>query len=365
MGRRSIGSKIALQPGRWRLQVSVGVDPVTGKRRRVSQVFYGTDRDADMELARMALTTGRHGTTALTVWQFIETMYLPSIEPPVLRRRTVDGYRMWLERFVKPTIGGVRLDRLDAYAAVSWMRGVKTQVSNKQTQLHVYSTLSAALGRAVKWGLIPENVLARAVDRPVPHEYVPVVLTEDDANAYLDAFAGHPLEPVVVLGIGCGLRPSEIHGLAWGDIDLASGTVTIQSGMHERKGETWYEEPKSRKSRRTIALPPWAVKALRPHRRLGRVCGDLKPSQVAYRYKRHTEASGLPWCPLENLRHTSATLAAEGGADRDALAARFGHTSPKMLDRRYVKRTVLRDQAVAGIIEEFRKPAKEARREAR
>jgi integrase len=316
-----------------------------------------------MELARMALKTGKHGTGSLTLWEFIETMYLPAIEPPELRRRTVDEYRRNLERYVKAApIARLKLDRLDSYAAVSWMRGVKERVPHKQTQLHIYRALSAALGRAYDWGLVEENVLTRAVKPPVPDEYVPRVLDEDEANEWLDVFAGHEIEPVVVLAIGCGLRPSEIYGLDWSHLDLSAGTVRVERGMHERSGEVWYEDVKSRTSNRTITIPPWGVEALAPHRRIGPLCGGLKPTQIARRYRKHVLAAGFEWCPLENLRHTSATIGVENGIPIEDMARRLGHSTPAMARKRYVKRQVMRDHAAAAVMEGMRRSRTDSKR---
>lgn len=354
--RRPAGSKKEVAPGVWRLQVSAGTDPITGKRHRPSKIFHGDERESDLELARMLASTGRRSTNALTVWDYIERMYLPSIEPPVLRRRTVDEYRAKLERYVKPSaIASVRLDRFDGYAANTWWRTVLGQVENKQTQLHIYNALSGALTKAVKWGLMERNVLRDAIDPPKPEKHRAAALTEDVANDYLDAFAGHPQEPLVVLAIGGGLRPCEIHGLEWQDIDFDTGAVTIDKGLHERKDNVWLEPPKSVTSKRTITLPAWAVESLRPHRGIGRIIGEMKPSRAVWRYKRHIEASGLPWCPLENLRHTSATIGAERGIPLEDVADRLGHVDTRMARGRYVRRNVTRDARAAEVMESFRR----------
>lgn len=355
--RRAIGSKVEVEPGKWRLYVSAGPDPVTGKRARPSKIFYGSDRESDLELARMVASTGRRGTNAVSLWEFIHGMYLPALEPPELRRRTVDEYRAKLERYVKPSpIASMKLDRLDGYALTSWMRGVKQQVLNKQSQLHIYRALSAALGKAVEWNLVQENVLTRAVKAPVPDEHTPYVLTEDELNAYLDAFDGHVVEPVVVLATAGGLRPSEIYGLDWSDIDFDARMVTVDKTLHERSTQVWYEDTKSRTSRRRVRLSQWAIEALRPHRGIGPVIGALKPTQVAYRYRKHVQASdGLPWCTIENLRHTHATIITERGTPIEDVAGRLGHSTPRMSRERYVKRRETRDDRASAVMEEVRR----------
>lgn len=364
--RRAAGSKRDLGDGRWRLYVSVGFDPMTGKRRRESEIYYGDERGAELRLAQMLAKSGRHSSTSMTLWAFIETMYLPAIQPPVLRRLTVKGYADKLEKYVKPTIGDIKMDKLTAYTMVSWMRSVKSTVPNKQSQLHIYRALSAVLTKAVAWDILPENLLTRAVDAPEPDEYVPTVLTAEQANDYLDAFAGHQLEPVVVLALSGGFRPSEIYAVEWADIDFETSTVTIDKGMHQLKSDTWLEDAKSRRSHRRVKLPQWAMESLRPYRGIGRVCGDLTPSQVTYRYKKHVTDSGLePWCPLENLRHSHATINVEAGVAWEDMANRLGHSSMRMVRERYVKRWESRDDAVAGVVDSMRRKPLDGKREAK
>ncbi|MDO9557234.1 MAG: hypothetical protein Q7J82_06600 [Coriobacteriia bacterium] len=60
-------------------------------------------------------------------------------------------------------------------------------------------------------------------------------------------------------------------------------------------------------------------------------------------------ASGLaPWCPLENLGHTSLVRANENGVSWEDAASWAGHSSPKMLRTRYVKRRLLLDALAHG-----------------
>lgn len=352
------GSKVEIAPGVWRLFEPGGDDLVTGKRHRPSHTFYGDEDAADRELDRLCALAGHGDGTSSELWEFIEGFYLPAIQPPELKRRTVDSYTDWLTRYVKPAaIARKRMDRLTRLDFVLWMKSVKAQVKNKQTQLHIYSALSAVLGRAVRWGLIEENLLRKAVDAPVPDLHYPVVLSEDEANDYLDAFEGHELEPLVVLQIAAGLRPEEVQAVEWRHIDFEDASVFIELTRQQRKGEVWTDNTKSRESKRPVPLPEWAIERLRRHRGIGRVVGELTPNQIRWRYKSHALKSGLPWCPMENLRHTHATIGVERGITDADMAARLGHTSVKMVRERYVKRRVMRARRAAEVIEGFRRPS--------
>ena len=51
--RRGSGGVFAVRDGVWRVDVEIGRDPVTGRRRRVSRTIHGTREDAEIALARL------------------------------------------------------------------------------------------------------------------------------------------------------------------------------------------------------------------------------------------------------------------------------------------------------------------------
>jgi integrase len=65
------------------------------------------------------------------------------------------------------------------------------------------------------------------------------------------------------VALALGLRQSEALALQWKDIDLLTGTLTVRRSIHRVcGGGLIYEEPKTRRSQRTLALPLPLVAAL-------------------------------------------------------------------------------------------------------
>ncbi len=62
-----------------------------------------------------------------------------------------------------------------------------------------------------------------------------------------------------------GMRRGEAIGLAWEDLDMEAGAVTIRRAWIPVDGVARFSEPKSRRSRRTIALDPVTLEALKHH----------------------------------------------------------------------------------------------------
>ena len=296
------------------------------------------------------LEAGRVPETQVTVRQYLEQMYLPHVEGR-LRARTVDGYRSKIDNHILPAIGDDLLAGLTPYQLDVWLDGVK---GSDRTRLHVYRVLSAALNVAVRWRLIDTNPL-RAVEPPrVRAGTGPDVLSPDEAAAYLAAFAGDRLEPVVVLALGAGLRRSELAGLRWSDLDLDAGTVTIRRGLHDRKGAVREEPPKSVTSERTVALPPWSVDRLRPARGLGPIVVEdgapMRPWRISYLYDRRVKSAGLRRVPLKNLRHSHACLLLAAGVDLYTVSRRLGHSTVAVTEAHYVTPGERADRAAADAL---------------
>jgi integrase len=108
------------------------------------------------------------------------------------------------------------------------------------------------------------------------------------------------------------------------------------------------KEPKTARSRRTIALDAAATVALRHHRKRqaaerlaageaysdeGRVFADgigrpLTPGSISKAFSRLVKAGGLPPLSLHGLRHTFATLGLEAGVDAVYVSELLRHASP-------------------------------------
>lgn len=349
MSRRLLGSIRQRSEGVYRVELSVGYDPITGKRRRMSEDVHGTDVDAERVLARMLLEIGRMPAGGnLTVRDFIDDLYKPWLVDHV-RRSTRAGYESKLDGHVLPRLGDVPLRELEPYVLDRWRDDLMSKLSGRSA-LHVYRVLATALNRAVKWRLIAANPLD-AVDPPRAKVREIDTLTADEARAYLAAFEGHALGPLVTIGIATGLRPCELAALTWADVDLGAATVTVSRGLHERKGEVWFEDPKSERSRRIVSLPDWAVAALRPRRGLGPISAHqgthMPPTMISRLYRAQVAAAGLRYLPLRDLRHTHATLMLEAGVDVVVVSRRLGHSTIAITDAHYLRPKRSADRAAA------------------
>jgi len=153
----------------------------------------------------------------------------------------------------------------------------------------VHRCLHRALAQAVTWRLLAHNPASHATPPPVPRAEM-VALTPEQVAMLLDA-ADHTsspwLGPWTVMAAATGARNGELCGLEWADLDLHAGTIQFRqaltiidptvlsddadgddgAGVGGRRKELAVGPVKSAAGNAILALPPFAIQALRHHRR--------------------------------------------------------------------------------------------------
>jgi integrase len=362
MGRRSAGSIRSAGRGRWRITASAGHDQEAQKRVRLDKTITGSKAEAEMELARMLLAAGEAPSSDITVKSYLEDLWLPHMKPPRVRQRTWEYYDSTVRRLAIPTLGKTQLRNLDALALDRWVAGIRDKTS-AHSALHAYRVLKGALRQAVKWRIVAANPLD-AVEAPTPEAHEPRILSAIEARKMIKAFVGHELECVVVLGLGCGLRRSEIAGMRWADVDLVNGTITVRRGMHQSTSGIIEEPPKTARSHRVVSLPDYAVEALKRQEDVtGNVVSDaqgapLSPDAISRGYLAALDALKLPRVLLRDLRHSHATLALASGTDSIVVSRRLGHSTVATTDRFYLRPDRAADELAADLFNDLVAPSR-------
>lgn len=328
----------------------VGKDKDGRRQRRRAEALLRELRTArERELYPSAQTLGAY----LTSW--IEG--LPDARKPP-RPRTIEHYRYIVESFVIPALGSVRLDRLTprhVQAFVDAYPGAARSVH------HGRAVLRRALNSAKRRQLIADNP-AEGVEMPDVARFRGNPLTRDEARALL-VVPGR-LAVLWRLAIDSGLRESELLGLAWDDVDLDAGTLTLRHQLYRQGGAWLFTDPKTGRDD-VIHLAPSTVRALRDHQRrmteertpdwtyFGLVFVTTKGTPIhradALRaFHAACDAAGIARRRFHDLRGTSATFLEEEGISEAARMRRLGHTTTEMA-RHYALGKL--DQEAADAIE--------------
>jgi len=164
------------------------------------------------------------------------------------------------------------------------------------------------------------------------------------------SLAGDQLEPLALLTLVTGLRRGEVLSLRWGDLDLDAGVIRVKGQYQRWDGEWQWRPPKTKESRRALAIPPFVVQALRQHRtrqlqeRLQAGAGwedlDLVFSTVqgtpidgpnlTRQFQRRLRRAGIRSIPFHGLRHSAATLLLARGLTLGQIQKVLGHANIKL-----------------------------------
>ena len=245
-----------------------------GKRRR--KTIYGqSENEVLQKLSKLQAARDRGLDLLAPTWTMREWLdaWLSEIKKfDGTRPATLTLYKGLAERYVKPVIGGVRLDRLTpahVQRLVAETRATQTSRGtppSATTVQHVYKLVRNALADAYRMELVTRNVAAQVKAPPLIRDRRPD-LTVEDAKRLLSTIHGDRLEAFFVLALTTGLRRGELLGLRWEDVHLDSRQLRVRQALQRADGKLRIVEPKTSTSRRTVVLPRLAIRHLREHRK--------------------------------------------------------------------------------------------------
>jgi integrase len=302
----------------------------TGNGTKTKYIYSKTRKDAATKLVE-AIAERDMGLVydcgSMTVEEYLER-WLESTRGTV-RERTWTRAEVDVRVHLKPTIGKIRLDRLNALQLQSLYRAKLDSGLSPRTVQIIHATLHKSLKQAVRWSLIPRNV-AQSVDPPRVQKKELSPLDEEQVRKLLESAKDNKLEALYILAITTGMRSGELLGLQWGDLDLQTGTLQVKRTVFNGR----IEAPKTTKSRRSIKLTQTSIRALNEHPRTSEwvFCTRLGTS-ISYHnlhnrsWKPLLEKAGLPHKRFHDLRHTCATLLLTKGVHPKIVQEMLGHSS--------------------------------------
>jgi integrase len=253
-----------------------------------------------------------------------------------------------MELRVLPLLGKVQLQKLLPQHLQKLYNQKLEEGYAPQTVKHIHRVLHRALGDALRWQLVVRNVCDAVHPPRVPKKEMLQALTGEQAQQFLEATAGDPLEALYVLALTTGMRQGELLGLKWVDLDLALGTLQVRRTITRlaKKGFS-VSEPKTAKSRRKIHLTRLAIEVLKRHRlrqheaklaagpawdEQGWVfCNKVgRPIEVGNMirrsFRRVLNKAGLPVIRFHDLRHSAASLLLSLGVHAKIVQELLGHS---------------------------------------
>ena len=165
-------------------------------------------------------------------------------------------------------------------------------------------------------------------------------------RALLDVARLHRLGALITVALAVGLRQGEALGLRWDAIDLDRKLLSVRVALQRVNSRWVLVEPKSQRSRRTVALPDVVVAALRAHRvrqleeRLyagsrwretglvftSSIGTPVEVSNLTKAFQALLSRASVPKIRFHDLRHTAATFLLAQGVDPRTTMETLGHS---------------------------------------
>lgn len=306
--------------------------------------------------------------TKITVREYLEEWlegYASQVKPT-----THVSYKLHVDKYIVPRIGAERLQQLTPGMVAQLYTVLQKQGGHDRRKLkegekpkvvpltattvrRVRATLHKALAMAVEQRLIPYNP-ADAVRPPkVEHDSDDAgemkVWTRKELDTFLASCATDRLFPMWRLAAWTGMRRGEVCGLAWRDVDLDAGTITVQRArVTVTRADVRESKPKTATGRRQVDLDNETLAALRAWRDRQKAEREewpgawpahglvftledgsaLHPDYLSRGFHSLSKKAKTPEIRLHDLRHTHASLLIADGVPVKVVSERLGHSTP-------------------------------------
>ena len=251
--------------------------------------------------------------------------WLAEYKDGTIRPGTLEGYRNYIENYIKPQLGGKQVSLITTQDVQRMYRRLKSggrvredaegsKRLSDSTVRHIHTMLHGAMKAAVQAHIISKNPTENAT--APKSNYKPMqVLNEQELDTFLQAVQKDDIwRDFFYTELMTGLRRGEICALMWRDFDAKAGTLGISRTLHS-KGQGIYAlgDTKTSQGNRTIILPE-SVAALLRARKKASISQwifpqpaspelPMNPGTAYRRLKTLLEEAGLPSIRFHDLRH--------------------------------------------------------------
>ena len=362
--------------GGWYVKVSVGRDPLTGRRTQVTRRGFKTAVEASRArrdlLAQVDRGQIRPSAGGLTVNDLLD-LYLDGLDVDGrLSAKTRFDYRHSAGDYVRPHLGARRVRDVTPEVVLAWQRKLTKEGGTKDRKPLSANTvrlarapLAGAFKMALGAGVVAINPMV-GTPRPRAQRSIPRHWSPEQAQEFLGRMEGDRTWPVWAFLLGSGLRIGELVALRWPSVDLHKEVVRVVEFVSTLGHETVASAGKSRDAVRTVDLDRGLAGVLGRQRKLQAAeqlasssweeseyvftksgGGPYHPQYLSRLLGTYSTEVGLPRLTAHGLRHTSATLMLANGVPPKVAAERLGHADPTLFTNLYshVTPTMQRDAA--------------------
>jgi integrase len=285
--------------------------------------------------------------------------WVREVKPQHIRETTAADYEDRLRRYVFPFLGNIRMVDLKTENIIAWMNELKRAGKSANTINGARRVLTGMCKYAARTSVIPFNPVSAtdSMRRQVGEQsQVREPWNQIEMNQVLRAVVSNSkLDCFLHLMMHTGMRPGEVLGLRWQDIDEATSSLSVTGTLKQARRITpsgqgvvrmERNEPKTFASRRPITLSPELIQALdrqKMYESLARMTAADNWKESGYvitttvgtsvsltnlrkAYIKFLSANGVRYIRLHDIRHSVATLSLGLGIPIEQVSQVLGHT---------------------------------------
>ena len=265
---------------------------------------------------------------------------------------TQRSYLSVIKNHIAPAIGKMKAAELNTKTIEKLFRDMHANGLGAGTIRITRACLSAAYDDAVRLGDLVRNPVRNTKMPNVTAKVTKPLPRNDWEKIYLEAMKDSRMHARIEIAGMWGLRPGEVLGLKWSDLDVEECTLLVERQVQREKGKGLVLKAVKQKSARTLRISQETVRILLVHKRhqalnkakwiedndlifpntVGKL-GDEKSDRLAF--KNLLRSASVPDCQLYQLRKTAFTTMA-GQTDLRTLMEFSGHTQVSTVIGNYV-----------------------------
>lgn len=327
--------------GTYEFRVSLGSDPVTGKRIQKRMSGFKTKAEAEAAYAKLVLDNSEgayNPNSSMTFEKFTKELFVPwyknQVKESTFQNRSyaIDKhftyfYNMSLSNITPLILQQWQLKMTEKYSS-QYVRGIQ-------------GLLSLAFDRAIVLSLMKENPskvignvkkVKTEIDFWTKEEFEAVI-----SKIYLGDYFQHFQFIIIWILFMTGMRIGEATALQWDDVDFEKGTLDISKTLYYKNAADYrFTEPKTKASIRVIALDSDTLRLLQEWKEIQQkqcktnfiLSYNGIPTQkhtVTHSIRRFSKAANVHRIKIHGLRHSHASLLISMGENPLVIKDRLGH----------------------------------------
>lgn len=259
---------------------------------------------------------------------------------------TREMYQNNIRLYIKPAIGDIPLSKLNSQHIDNFITFmIEKKELGEETVKRAFSNVNTCLNDAVKKKIIKHNP-CKVVDKPKVSKKFRPIWTPEFAFEFIEKTKGQSRYWIATyMAMMTGMRPGEIFGLRWSDIDFNNKTLTIKQTVTKKRRIK--EGAKTTSSVRNVALSSGTIEVLKEQRAfilqerllLGSeyqnndlvVCtsfgGPVTSRSIQRMWDRQLKKYEAPHITFYDLRHTHVAFLIQRNTHTKVISERLGHTS--------------------------------------